>query len=357
MIRYHARTKQIVDLYNEVETGRLILSPYFQRNYVWRDIHKKDFIDTILKGYPFPQIFIAKGTINVDTKQSTSCVVDGQQRLTTIIDFINQEFTYDGSYYNNLTQNEQELFLKYEVSIIDLDLTENDPALFEIFKRLNRTYYSMTAIEKLSSEYSSGEFMLVAKLLNGQLDFDDPEGADFEEHSFAFDPNIPREFKAWAANQDTFEFRRLVIEGNLFSEYEIQRMNHLMYTLNLMAYKLKGHSNRNDKVKDCLDAFNSEFDRKDEVVSQFNRVATAINRSVASGAPFWSTKSNAFSLFCVLLDDEDLREMVRSGNLDEKLSKFAEQATSDYAIAAKEGVNNKKERAIRYNTIRDYLRK
>ncbi|WPE20491.1 DUF262 domain-containing protein [Shinella zoogloeoides] len=355
MIRYNARTKQIVDLYNEVNSDRLILSPYFQRNYVWRDIHKTDFIDTIIRGFPFPQIFVAKGTINVETKQSTSCVVDGQQRLTTIIDYIDGKFEYDGRVFDNLPQQQQEDFLKYEVSIIDLDLGENDPALFEIFKRLNRTYYSMTAIEKLSSEYSSGEFMLAAKLLNGQLEIDDPDGAEFEEKSFVYDPNIPRDFLIWASKQDVDDFRKWILESKLFSQYEIQRMNHLMYTLNLMAYRMKGGYNRNEKVKDCLEEYNSIFEYKDQLVSSFNKVAGAINKSKINEVQFWNTKSNAYTLFCVLMDNESIRDGVFSGALVEKLKDFPEKISPEYSNAAREGVNNKKERDLRYKAVREFL--
>ena len=96
MIKYQVRSKDLIDMVNDVRTGRLILSPYFQRNLVWRDIHKRDFIETILKGYPFPQIFIARGEINVDLMTSQSCVVDGQQRMNAIMEFIQDEYLVNG---------------------------------------------------------------------------------------------------------------------------------------------------------------------------------------------------------------------------------------------------------------------
>ncbi|WP_162249568.1 DUF262 domain-containing protein [Rhizobium sp. Root149] len=342
-------------MFNEVNQGRLILSPYFQRNYVWRDIHKTDFIDTIIKGFPFPQIFIAKGTINIETKQTTSCVVDGQQRLTTIIDFINGGFRYNGELFDEMPQQIQEDFLKYEVSLVDLDLGENDPALFEIFKRLNRTYYSMTAIEKLSSEYSSGEFMMTAKLLNGQLDFEDPDAEEFDEKSFVYDPNIPKEFLNWARKVDVSEFKKWILESKLFTEYEIQRMNHLMFTLNLMAYNLKGSYNRNERVKDCLDDYNNSFPDRNIIIKNFNFVAGAINSSEASKQSFWLTKSNAFSLFCVLAKNSDLAEKAAAGLLDGALIEFPQVVSGEYLIAAREGVNNKKERDLRYKEVKDFL--
>ncbi len=46
-LKYTVRSREIVDLVTAMRTSRLTLSPYFQRNLVWRDAHKRDFIETI----------------------------------------------------------------------------------------------------------------------------------------------------------------------------------------------------------------------------------------------------------------------------------------------------------------------
>ena len=61
---YKIRSVQLLNYISDINNGRLITDPFFQRNLVWREIHKKDFIQTILLGYPFPQIFITKGKID-----------------------------------------------------------------------------------------------------------------------------------------------------------------------------------------------------------------------------------------------------------------------------------------------------
>src|SRR5258706_1922629 len=130
------------------------MSPYFQRNLVWRLLHKIDFIKTILLGYPFPQIFIAKGSLDVENMQTTSCIVDGQQRMNSIMEFIQDKYKVDGKFYSELTIKEKEDFLKYQIPIIDLDIANDSPEIIEIFQRLNRTFYSLSTIEKLASEYA-----------------------------------------------------------------------------------------------------------------------------------------------------------------------------------------------------------
>lgn len=168
-LKYAVRSREIVDLMSAMRSGRLNLSPYFQRNLVWRDAHRRDFIDTILKGYPFPQIFLARGPINLETMEASQAVVDGQQRLNTIRDFIEGRLDMGGRFFKELPEKDREEFFKYEVAVIDFDLDAGDPRLKDVFHRLNRTFYSLSAIEKLASEYSASEFMLVARVLSGEI--------------------------------------------------------------------------------------------------------------------------------------------------------------------------------------------
>ena len=169
MIEYRVRSVSLLNLVNDIKGGRLIPDAYFQRNLVWREVHKRDFIETILLGYPFPQIFISKGKVNVEDMSTVSCIVDGQQRCNAITAFIDGEFEVAGKKYADLSGDQKSDFLKYEVAVIELDLENNDPKVQDIFQRINRTSNSLTSIEKLASEYSTSEYMLVAKLLSDQI--------------------------------------------------------------------------------------------------------------------------------------------------------------------------------------------
>jgi hypothetical protein len=48
MIKYSVRSRQLIDIIGDIKRNKVILAPYFQRNLVWRLIHKQDFIKTIL---------------------------------------------------------------------------------------------------------------------------------------------------------------------------------------------------------------------------------------------------------------------------------------------------------------------
>ncbi len=66
--------------------GELQMAPPFQRKPVWIAPQKSYLIDTILKGYPIPEIYM-QDLIGPDAGQ-THIVVDGQQRIRTCLEFI-----------------------------------------------------------------------------------------------------------------------------------------------------------------------------------------------------------------------------------------------------------------------------
>lgn len=79
---------KIIELFNKIESGNLVLNPDFQRKLVWKKQHKYHFIETILMNYPFPEVYLASSDIDVNSITSKEIVVDGQQRLSTIVDYI-----------------------------------------------------------------------------------------------------------------------------------------------------------------------------------------------------------------------------------------------------------------------------
>src|SRR5690554_721516 len=87
---------KIVELYNKLDSGTLITDPEFQRNLVWKKQHKYNFIQTILLNYPFPEVYIASEQIDVENLKAKEIVVDGQQRLTTIVEYIKGIGDFDG---------------------------------------------------------------------------------------------------------------------------------------------------------------------------------------------------------------------------------------------------------------------
>jgi len=357
MITYKVRSRDLVDIANDINSGSIILSPFFQRKLVWRLAHKVDFIKTILLGYPFPEIFISRGTLDVETMKSTSCVVDGQQRMSAIKDFIGGRFDVDGKRYSDLSPAQKGDFLKYEIAIIDLDLPQDDPQIIEIFKRLNRTFYALSNIEKLATEYGSSEFMLVAKLLCGELRDDEEDTAkhNVDPALPKSDPNITEEFVEWGNRQRIKDYLNVILGGPTFSKYEVARQVHLMFTLNLMSTLLVGIYARNEQVVPHLDTYADNFDKRDEVVQRIDRSAAFFNRLRLPTHSPWFSKSNAFSLLVAIDSEYEGIAHTSARKLKEKLMSFMDAVPDDYALAAREAVNNKRQRGLRDNYVRKIL--
>ncbi|WP_459155621.1 DUF262 domain-containing protein [Ralstonia pseudosolanacearum] len=336
----------------------MIKSPYFQRDLVWREIHKVDFIKTILLGLPFPQIFIAKGEIDIETMTTYSCVVDGQQRLTAIQEFLAGNFSVDNKDFDGLSTQEKEDFLKYQIPIIDLDVKQNDATLKEIFKRLNRTFYALSNIEKLSTEYAAADFMIVAKILADQLfiiDKDDDDNDKIRD----IDPLIPRDVIRKAKKFKPSDLQFLLLESNVFSTHEISRKVHLNFSLNLIATAILGWYNRNLGVSQLLESCEHDFDKLVKIGKDLDEAAKFINRIGLEENSYWLNKANLFSLIiCVYANMYAVKDSVYDltpAQAKARLKKAEKNVPSDYALAAKEAVNNKRERLIRHNFLNGAL--
>lgn len=349
MIKYNVRSRQLIDIVNDIKTRRIVLSPFFQRNLVWRTIHKIDFIETIIMGLPFPEIFIAKGDIDIDQMVTTSCIVDGQQRLNSIIEYIQGKFEVKNKTYDQLSPEEKENFLKYEIAVIELDIHHDDESIQELFKRLNRTYYSLSNIEKISTEYASSEFMLVAKYLAKEITND----INDEEEIFP-DPNITIEFKQWMNEVKVNNFNKLLLDMGIFSNYEISRQVPLNFVLNILGTIQRGFFNRNID-KSILDENAELFEDKDYIVNKLEDVAKKILKIKFKKKSYWYNKANMYSIIVAVFNNYDIIEEIDNSLIKKKFEQFEEELPQNYKIAAKEGVNNKKERLVRNKFIEELL--
>jgi hypothetical protein len=217
--------------------------------------------------------------------QASQCVVDGQQRLNTILRYVSSELDVGGQVFKELSPKVREDFLKYEVAVIDFDLDAGDPRLKEILHRLNRTYYSLSAIEKIASEYSASEFLLVARVLSSEITNKPDDGSELdttedditsqdtsmEQNRFNRDPGIDEASWHWLLTHADGPYSYLIQDMNIFTGLEFDRKVPLMFTLNVMCTYLAGYYNRNDRVRKFLDDKNSEFSEKEEVIGACNR--------------------------------------------------------------------------------------
>jgi uncharacterized protein with ParB-like and HNH nuclease domain len=85
-LRYETGTKTINDLVNLFENNQLNLSPAFQRESVWQERDRAKLVDSIIRNYPLPAIFLYRR--QDEDGQLISDVIDGKQRLESLLMFV-----------------------------------------------------------------------------------------------------------------------------------------------------------------------------------------------------------------------------------------------------------------------------
>jgi Protein of unknown function DUF262 len=140
----------------------LVPNPFFQRGAVWVPAARVFFIDTILRRLPIPKIYI-RTKIDLKTKKSVREVVDGQQRLRTIIDFSEDNLAltkrageFAGLKYSTLSDEQKETFLTYAIGVEQL-INATDADVLEIFSRLNSYNVTLNPAEQRHAEFQ-GDF-------------------------------------------------------------------------------------------------------------------------------------------------------------------------------------------------------
>jgi hypothetical protein len=159
------------------------------------------------------------------------------------------------------------------------------------------------------------------------------------------DPAIEADQLSWLKKQKVDPYQTLIFSGRIFTPQEITRKVPLMYTLNLISTLTVGFFNRNDKTLVLLDDFHQEFPDKDKIVTLFIKTAKAITKLGLDADSIWNNKANFFSLFVRVAQNGGI--VTDPAKTKAALKKFEAKLPEDYALAAREAVNNKAQRDLR----------
>jgi hypothetical protein len=169
---------KVADFLDWQRGGTLDLAPVFQRRTVWKPGAKSFLIDTVARGLPTPIIFL-RDRIDLKSLKATREVVDGQQRLRTLISYIAPDLITDfdperdefkikknhnaelaGKGFSDLNEEIQHRLLNYSFSTHVLPSSVEDRDVLHIFQRLNSTGEKLTKQELRNAEFF-GEFKTV----------------------------------------------------------------------------------------------------------------------------------------------------------------------------------------------------
>lgn len=106
-----------------------------QREFVWGELQKEGFIESILIGRPIPPVYILFNNDDINE------VIDGKQRLTTILSFLKNEFRYCGYFYKEMPIEYANAFkrnyMTYCRIVPDCEEQVTDEQKIELFYFLN----------------------------------------------------------------------------------------------------------------------------------------------------------------------------------------------------------------------------
>lgn len=211
-ITYKTTTQSILNLKNLYEYGHLNLEPGFQRQSVWTERDRAKLIDSMLRNYPLPAIFLYKreedGNLVFD-------VIDGKQRLESIFMFtgaMRGRFSTRSQLpgadsvervdWALLTRKRfQPLITAYELPVIEVDGEIGD--IINVFVRINSTGKALTRQEQRHARYYNSAFLKEAARL---------------------------------ANR----FQSYLLDNGIFSPGQISRMKHIELMCELMLSMVQG---------------------------------------------------------------------------------------------------------------------
>ena len=324
----HPDKKSISDLIGKIQREELILQPEFQREFVWTPTHMEKFIQTILDGFPFPEIYISQKGINLETLATQNVIVDGQQRITTIKRYIEGAWNFEKNIpkFADLEGQDKTDFLNYDVTVRDLKdaLPET---IIEIFRRINSTNFVLTAIEINKAIYN-GEFISCAK--------------------------------------DILEIiKQNELKVDIFSESELSRMADLHFILLVLAtIEEGGYFARDNEVEKYIAMFNSEYPGVEEKKQLLSSVIIDLLTSELPDDSIWFRKSNFFTIVVELfLQKVTVSNIIASLNEFEKYvlqNKNEDKQTNNYSLyysSMYTGTNSRQARVIRSELFKSYVLK
>lgn len=162
-MKFRIETWTIQDIIDKYEDKSLILNPKYQRRFIWKLSDQKTLISSIFSGYAIPNIFL-------HSKGKKFEVVDGQQRLRTILGFYKKLFKND----ENEEYDEKKMskvFKSYQLPVTVIEKIENSESIEEFYSLVNSSGIHLNRPELKKAEYFDTNFLKLINELCGLEEF------------------------------------------------------------------------------------------------------------------------------------------------------------------------------------------
>ncbi|UOB23379.1 DUF262 domain-containing protein [Pseudomonas orientalis] len=127
-------------------SGKLDIRPPYQREFVYDAKERNKVIDTLTQNFPLNVMYWSVRDDN------TFEVIDGQQRTISICQYVDGEFTWNDLYFHNLTNDQQEQILNYELMVYFCEGTDSERLAW--FETINIAGKVLTKQELRNATYA-----------------------------------------------------------------------------------------------------------------------------------------------------------------------------------------------------------
>lgn len=253
----------------------LELAAPFQRNPVWTNRQKSYLIDTILHGLPIPELYM-QGIADAAGEEN-HIVVDGQQRIRAVLDFVAGNFSLEGDDIDKRWRNfsfdeldaDQKVSIfnyKFVVRILPSNLGEEE--IRKIFARINKNVVALNEQELRNATYW-GPFIKTIQRIADEQEF-------------------------WS-------------NCGVFSANDYRRMLDHEYISELAIAYLHGPQNKKDKLEHYYQLYEESFEKREDLLITFRRVTSELERlEDRLHATRWKKKSDFYTLFLEIAAREKL---------------------------------------------------
>lgn len=224
----------------------LVIQPKFQRRALWPPDAQSYLIDTIVRALPMPKIYLRRNIID-KSRPAIFEVVDGQQRLRSIFDFLDNKYElkqkhnedFPNTRFDRMPEPVQRDFLSYRIAVEVME-DATDSEVWGMFERLNRNTFTVNAQERRNAKFSG-----LFKQLSYQL---------------AAEPSA----------LDTWK------RMGVFGDQQIARMREVEMTSDVLAAMVEGITDISMLNKVYKD-YDDEFPTRVEIAEVFREIMNMIN--------------------------------------------------------------------------------
>lgn len=332
---------KVSDFISWMKSNSLILSPSFQRRPVWKKDAKSYLIDTIIRGLPIPILFVRERYTDIDSLEPKREVVDGQQRIRTLISYIKPDLLKDFNIdrddfvinkahnpefanckFSKLPIGIQRSILDYEFSVHVLPNNIDDRDILQIFARMNATGVKLNDQELRNAEYF-GEFKTTV----------------YEESV--------KQLNRWRT-------------WKIFTEDNIARMSEVELTSELIIFILFGFESKSQKrINEVYELFDAKFPLNNIAGERFEIVMDEIENNMDTKIKdtIYSQKTVFYILFAIIYDGLfGIKSQLKKSSVS-KIPQKKYQSIIDMGIKIKDdGIENiLKSGTRRISTMNDRL--